>query len=605
MRQLLGTLLGWTAVAGTICGAAVYNPPALTGGFNGERCALTASDRAALATELAAQVRAGNQRSQKHLFFSARALGVALRLDPDNRAAVTTQSLLKKGQTAKMIKAQYTAPQLADLLLKRSKYLRKQGGKDNEALAAYLLSLANDIAPANEDVAYEAEMARNRGTAADWHPIVGDQKLPEPEPAPAVVAADSPAAPQPTPAPQPAAGVPASIGPQNPSYSQQVKPFVRNQASIKGLLVFSLPNGIMSGSTCDMIATVTPHHVPNELQLTFARPVGSQMAISRTEAMRAVEVRYPHWQGARQVTFSFGDKYTAKDGGSAGTAFSLLFLSLLDGIELDQDLAVTGDITVDWKVREVGGVPAKIRGAAADNCRYVAIPADNADVVGEMLLTGSTRILHEIQIFSIATLQDAVALARTDKPAGLQKAIDRFAQIQAHLDTHPGAYRENPRVLAALKEVVKLAPNHLSARSLVLKAYNRLPKSLSAATSLQETLIAAGPLLPFLQGQAHHDSQRLLEGPLNQARKQLASLQRVTDQRTTPLCRHLLAYADAVDVYQKLRESKPRSSSELAKRSYDKNLADASTRLRDAQVKVSDFLARLGNDRKLVEELLR
>ena len=91
----------------------------------------------------------------------------------------------------------------------------------------------------------------------------------------------------------------------------------------------------------------------------------------------------------------------------------MLLLSLLDGMQIDPGFAMTGDVTVDGKIREVGAVAEKLRGALLDKCRIVAIPEANEENLNDLAVLYSPAMLWSMQILSIATLDDAAAVART------------------------------------------------------------------------------------------------------------------------------------------------------------------------------------------------
>jgi ATP-dependent Lon protease len=73
------------------------------------------------------------------------------------------------------------------------------------------------------------------------------------------------------------------------------------------------------------------------------------------------------------------------DGPSAGLAVALAMLSALQKRPLRQDVAVTGEISIQGKIRQVGGIPEKIYGARQAGMRTVIIPAENrADVPSDV-----------------------------------------------------------------------------------------------------------------------------------------------------------------------------------------------------------------------------
>ena len=65
------------------------------------------------------------------------------------------------------------------------------------------------------------------------------------------------------------------------------------------------------------------------------------------------------------------------DGPSAGLAICLALLSCIKGIPLKQDIAITGEISVQGKVKAVGGISEKIYGAKQAGMKKVIIPDEN------------------------------------------------------------------------------------------------------------------------------------------------------------------------------------------------------------------------------------
>lgn len=87
------------------------------------------------------------------------------------------------------------------------------------------------------------------------------------------------------------------------------------------------------------------------------------------------------------------------DGPSAGAAIVLAMLSALRQRPLRQDVAVTGEISIQGKIKAVGGIPEKIYGAMRANMRKVLVPKENlADVPSG---------LKDIEIVPIERIEDA------------------------------------------------------------------------------------------------------------------------------------------------------------------------------------------------------
>ena len=283
------------------------------------------------------------------------------------------------------------------------------------------------------------------------------------------------------------------------SLQKDAKKFGRNQSSIHGLYVLKLDNGQRVGSAQDIIATAERAASDRETVCDFTTEVANDTRISMEEAERLLKVRYPVWQAGYKIRFSYGNKYAKQSGGSAGGAFAVLLQSLLDGFQIDPAYAMTGDVTVDGKIREIGAAAEKIRGAVLEKCRVIAIPEANKENLSDMVLLYSPAMLWSAQLFSIATLDDAAAVARKDRSENLTKALALFAEVQARLSPNAGAAALRASwVYQSLREVQRLAPNHLSAEFMLRAANNQLPSTLSLGESLEQVWAAAGPLLGFL-----------------------------------------------------------------------------------------------------------
>jgi hypothetical protein len=296
-----------------------------------------------------------------------------------------------------------------------------------------------------------------------------------------------------------AAQKPAAAEVADATLQKDARKFARNQSSIRGLCVLQMKNGPRLGGAQDIIATVERSRAGHETTADFAGEVAKDTLISLEEAVRLLKVRYPVWQAGYRIRFSYADKYSKQSGGSAGGAFAVLLVSLLEGLQIDPDFAMTGDVTVDGKIRKVGAVAEKVHGAMLEKCKVVALPAANKDSLSDLVVLYGPNILWQAQLFAVENLDQAAAVARQDRAEPLAQAMTQFAQLQKSLGPQATVTALNsPSTVQALQEVLKLAPNHLSAEFMLLGAHGQLPTKLSLASSLEETWWAAAPLLPSL-----------------------------------------------------------------------------------------------------------
>lgn len=100
------------------------------------------------------------------------------------------------------------------------------------------------------------------------------------------------------------------------------------------------------------------------------------------------------------------------DGPSAGVAICLALLSVVSGQPLRQDVAVTGELSLQGKIKPVGGIAEKIYGARQAGMKKVLVPKDNAPDV--------PRDLQGIEVVTVGRIEEA--LQETVVP---QKQVNR------------------------------------------------------------------------------------------------------------------------------------------------------------------------------------
>jgi hypothetical protein len=294
---------------------------------------------------------------------------------------------------------------------------------------------------------------------------------------------------------------------------------------------------------------------PNDNSAKLTTEVGQQMQTSFDEGLRYVRKQPRDWEREFCVRLSFEDKFTSKDGGSAGTGFTIAMLAAIKNVTLDSTVAVTGDLTVDGTVQPVGAVVDKLRGALEEKCKVILIPERNSRDVTDLALLDGTSPLWQTQIFSIRTIDEALSLARTDRPAEIKSAMARFDALRARLPAvvTPN-YLQSPIVQTELKEIVRIAPNHLSAATLLRAAEYQLPQELSLNRSVDEIistsyLFVSDVLNPGEAKPKATNDNGITVFPEREFNACLSTLQRMTpilDHRSQELRLACVAYASAV-----------------------------------------------------------
>ena len=90
------------------------------------------------------------------------------------------------------------------------------------------------------------------------------------------------------------------------------------------------------------------------------------------------------------------------DGPSAGTAILVAIISAIKGVPVRQDVAVTGEVSIQGRVKPVGGIVEKTHGARQAGIRSVILPRENQpDAVA---LEGVDAVLYAADIHEVLDL---------------------------------------------------------------------------------------------------------------------------------------------------------------------------------------------------------
>ena len=215
-----------------------------------------------------------------------------------------------------------------------------------------------------------------------------------------------------------------------------------------------------------MTATVIAPSPAARLGIQFNQSVGDSMESALKEVIKFHQLRHPGEDAHKSIEISFEEQYSAKDGPSAAVACALLAESIISGVELDQSLAVTGDLNSDGSVQPVGGIEGKVRGAMNEGCATILIPASSATVLSDYAALSELKAFIGAQIFTVETFEETLRLARSSETRDpqAQGSLDTFKQVQEVLQRPDGEkWLRNPHVIEKLRSVLESTLNHASA----------------------------------------------------------------------------------------------------------------------------------------------
>ncbi|HEX3477389.1 MAG TPA: endopeptidase La [Kofleriaceae bacterium] len=104
-----------------------------------------------------------------------------------------------------------------------------------------------------------------------------------------------------------------------------------------------------------------------------------------------------------------------KDGPSAGITMYTALVSLLTGVPVRPDVAMTGEITLRGNVLQIGGVKEKLLAAHRAGIRRVIIPERNV----KDLIDVPEEVKKEMEILSVKRMDEVLALALKDPPPSI------------------------------------------------------------------------------------------------------------------------------------------------------------------------------------------
>lgn len=101
------------------------------------------------------------------------------------------------------------------------------------------------------------------------------------------------------------------------------------------------------------------------------------------------------------------DGATPKDGPSAGVAMTVAMVSVLTGVPIRKDIAMTGEITLRGRVTAIGGLKEKLLAALRSGVKTVLIPQENEKDLAEV----PDNVKSALEIVPISTADEALKWA--------------------------------------------------------------------------------------------------------------------------------------------------------------------------------------------------
>jgi ATP-dependent Lon protease len=170
------------------------------------------------------------------------------------------------------------------------------------------------------------------------------------------------------------------------------------------------------------ILTIESVLLPGKGNIKITGKLGDVMQESVSAALSYVRSRSTRF-GIKPTLFEKRDIHvhvpegaTPKDGPSAGVAMATSIVSILTGIPVRRDVAMTGEITLRGRVLPIGGLKEKLLAALRAGITTVFIPKENEKDLAEI----PDNVKKHLKLIAVADVDEVIAQALARRPVAIE-----------------------------------------------------------------------------------------------------------------------------------------------------------------------------------------
>ena len=191
------------------------------------------------------------------------------------------------------------------------------------------------------------------------------------------------------------------------------------------------------------LLTIEAVSLPGRGKMTTTGKLGEVMQESIQAALSVVRSRarklgiQDDFYQKRDIHIHLPEGATPKDGPSAGIAICTSMVSILTGIPVRADVAMTGEITLRGEVLPIGGLKEKLLAAHRGGIKMVLIPQENVKDLTEI----PDNIKNKLDIHPVKWIDQVLELAleRLPEPLNEEKETEAAALPVQEDDAVTGA----------------------------------------------------------------------------------------------------------------------------------------------------------------------
>ena len=170
------------------------------------------------------------------------------------------------------------------------------------------------------------------------------------------------------------------------------------------------------------ILTIESVLLPGKGNVKSTGKLGDVMQESVSAALSYVRSRSTRF-GIKPTLFEKRDIHvhvpegaTPKDGPSAGVAMAVSIVSVLTGIPIRRDIAMTGEITLRGRVLPIGGLKEKLLAALRAGIKTVFIPKENEKDLAEI----PDNVKNNLVLIPVSDVDEVIAKALVRAPEAIE-----------------------------------------------------------------------------------------------------------------------------------------------------------------------------------------
>jgi ATP-dependent Lon protease len=194
------------------------------------------------------------------------------------------------------------------------------------------------------------------------------------------------------------------------------------------------------------LLTVEAVRMPGRGKMTVTGNLKEVMKESISAASSFVQSRAPSL-GIKPTVFRSSDIHvhvpegaTPKDGPSAGIAMMTAIVSVLTGVPVRKDIAMTGEITLRGRVLPIGGLKEKLLAALRGGVKTVLIPQENEKDLAEI----PDNVKSGLEIVPVETVDEVLKRALTEPVEPVEWTEADEAALAAVAAQQAGETGESP-----------------------------------------------------------------------------------------------------------------------------------------------------------------